>query len=251
MQTKRQSIENFTKLIDELISSSYVLYEKKLTDLMRAISSSKLLYTLFEFCTSDLDYEKTYKVAFTEGEGGYGKGKFVLPKDAKTQIAFIFALLFKINSKEINFLDILERYFFVKTHNESYRNFSLQVLLPFRSAVLKVAEAMAEDGGTVQKPSEPVVVTNKVKSISVKDVKTIVELLEESYSIIMQYKIEPGLKAELLDLYQNFKDCLYEGEPKNIRIGYLGYKYATLYHRKLDLTMQKIEKILKDNDILH
>lgn len=252
MQTKRQSIDNFKKLIDELISSSYVLYDKKLTDLMRAIGNSKLFYTLFKYCTDDFDYEGVFTQSFVQTDAGYGHGKFVLPKEPKDQIALIFSLLFQIDAKEINFLDILERYFFVNNYNESFRNFAMQVLYPFRSEVLKVVEAMAEDStGDVQPVKESIKVTPvKEKTIKVKDVKTIIDLLDESRSIIFQYKIEPGLKTELVDLYQFFKDSLYEGEPKTIRLSYLAYKYATLYHRKLDNTMLKIEKLLKMNGVL-
>ncbi len=249
MQTKQKSIENFKKYIDELISSSFVLSDKKLTDLMRAISTSKLFYTLFEYCTEDFDYEEEFKKAFIKGDS-YGDGKFVLPTNPKDQIALIFCLLYQINAKEVDFLNILDNYFFVNNYNESFRNFSIQVLLPFRSEVLKTVEAMAEDD-VVLMPEEPVIKKKKVTcSIKEGDVKKIIELLDESRSIILQYKIEPQLKAELVDLYSNFKDSLYDDEPSKIRIAYLGYKYATLYHRKLDNTFYKIQSILEDNGIL-
>lgn len=247
MQTKQKSIENFKKYIDELISSSYVLSDKKLTDLMRAISTSKLFYTLFEFCTEDFDYEEAYKKAFVKGDG-YGNGKFILPSDSKEQIALIFCLLYQINAKEADFLNLLENYFFVNNYNESFRNFSMQVLLPFRSEVLKTAEAMAEDDAVLA--PEPIIRKKGKCSVKEKDIKKIIALLDESRSIILQYRIEPELKAELIDLYSNFKDSLYDDEPSKIRIAYLGYKYATLYHRKLDNTFYKIQSILKENGIL-
>ncbi len=247
MQTKLKSIENFKKYMDDLISSNYVLSEKKLTDLMRSISTSKLFFTLFEYCTEDFDYEAAFSQAFIPGDG-YGNGKFVLPRDAKVQIALIFSLLFQINAKEMDFLNLLEKYFFVNSYNESYRNFAMQVLLPFRSEVLRAVEAMAEDDSVPLKA--PVVKPIETKTIKDEDAKTVIKLLDESRSIILQYKIEPNQKAEIVDLYQNFKDALFDGDGEKIRIAYLGYKYATLFHRKLDGTLWKIESILKKNGIL-
>lgn len=247
MQTKQKSIENFKKYIDELISSSYILSDKKLTDLMRSISSSKLFYTLFEFCTEDFDYEDAFQKAFVKGDG-YGNGKFILPSDQKTQIALIFCLLYKINTKELDFLNVLDDYFFVNNYNESYRNFTMQVLWPFRSVVLKTVETMAEDDAVLAR--EPVVVKKGKCSIKEKDVKEIISLLDESRSVILQYHMESAQKAELIDLYSNFKDSLYDSEPSKIRLAFLGYKYATLFHRKLDNTFYRIQSLLKSNNVL-
>lgn len=249
MQTKQNSIDNFKRYTDDLINTNLVLFEKKLTDLMRSISSSELLFSLFEYCAADFDYEKTFNESFQRGNG-YGKGRFILPTQPKSQIALIFLLLYQINTHEINMLNLLDNFFFLNTYDESYRNFALQVLTPFRGEVLRVAETMAEDGplpvvDISKSAKEPI-----VKSMKIEDANAIIKLLDESRSIILQYKIDALLKKELVDLYQNFKDTLFEGENSKIRIAYLGYKYATLYHRKLDKTMLKIEKILKDNQVL-
>ncbi len=249
MQTKQNSIDNFKRYIDDLINANLVLFEKKLTDLMRSISSSELLFSLFEYCTSDFDYKNTFNESFQRGDG-YGKGRFILPTQPKNQIALIFSLLYQINMHDINMFNLLDNYFFVNTYDESYRNFVLQVLTPFRSEVLRVAETMAEDESAsvadLSKPAKAPV----IKSMKIEDANAIIKLLDESRSVILQYKIDVTLKKELVDLYQNFKDSLFEGENSKIRIAYLGYKYATLYHRKLDKTMLKIEKLLKDNQVL-
>lgn len=246
MQTKQKSIDNFKKYIDDLISSSYVLSDKKLTDLMRSVSTSKLFYTLFEYCTEDFDYEASFSHAFVKGEG-YGNGKFLLPHDAKEQIALIFSVLFQINAKEIDFIKLLEQYFFVKNYNESYRNFAMKVLLPFRNEVLRAVGAMAEDDyvpvNTIAKPIG-------VKTVNEEDLKSIIKLLDDSYFTLLQYKIEPNQKADIVDLYNNFKNSLYDGDGEKIRIAYLGYKYVILFHKKPDAIFKRIEMLLKKNNII-
>lgn len=248
MQTKQKSIENFINYMDELVASNYILSDKKLTDLMRSIATSKLFYTLFEYCSQDFNYEECFKDSFVRGDG-YGKGRFILPKDPKVQIALIFSLLFQINTNEISFLNLLDNYFNGNSYNESYRNFAMQVLIPFRSEVLKVATAMAEDEDPILDVQE-IKTTPTHQTIKEEDAKKITELLDQSRSVILQYKIEPALKGELVALYENFKNVLYEGIGEKIKIAYLGYKYATLYHRKQDKIMRQIETILISNGIL-
>ena len=252
-QTKQKSIEDFKKYIDELINTKYIFSNKKLNDLMRSISNSKLFYSLFKFCTEDFDYERTFTECFVKGER-YGQGKFNLPKNPKDQIAFIFSLLFLIDTKEVVLVELLEQYFYINSLDESYRNFTFQVLVPFKNEVLRAAEMMAEDEEIVT-PTEQIshgVHKKTITSVLTEEEnKEILRLLDESRSIILQYKIENNLKAELMELYNFFKEALYDSDPDKMRVAYLGYKYATLYHRKLDGTMLKIENILRRNNILH
>ena len=58
------------------------------------------------------------------------------------------------------------------------------------------------------------------------------------------------LKAELLALYENFLSSLYGTSADKIKLAFLGYKYSTLYHRKLDVSVGEIEIILKRCGIL-
>ncbi|MBQ3166535.1 MAG: hypothetical protein IJC01_04270 [Clostridia bacterium] len=246
MQTKYKSIENFQRYVDDLISSKYILTEKKLTDLMRSLSSSKLFYKLFEHCTDDFDYDRAFQRAFQKGKG-YGKGKFILPTDSRDVIALVFSLLFQISAKEIDLLKLLEEYFYVSNYDDSFRNFSMQVLVPFRTEVLKAARAMAQE----TTPATMSVVTKPVeKTVSDDDVKTITAMLEETFSVILQYKINDLLKADLVAVHGEFKEALYQGEPERIKIAFLAYKYATLYHRKNDVSVWKIDSILKKAGIL-
>lgn len=250
MLTRQKSIDNFKMYMDDLINSGFILVDSKLTNLMRSISTSSMFYSLFEYCTEDFDYESAFALAFRKGEG-YGNGRFILPPEAKNQIALIFSLLYQINTKELNFLNLLEHFFFVNDYADSYRNFAAQVLIPFRTEVLRAVAAMSDTGASVQEPQKaPSHTAVEIKTVNEDDAKTIIALLDESRSIILQYKIDAALKGEIVDLYQNFKDSIYDGDCKTIRIAYLGYKYATLYHRKLDGTMLKIEKLLKKNGVL-
>ena len=68
--------------------------------------------------------------------------------------------------------------------------------------------------------------------------------------MILQYKIDPRPKAELIALYDNFKQAIFEGDPDKLKVAFLGYKYVAFYHRRLDVSVEKIEEILVKSGIL-
>ncbi len=253
MQTRRKSIENFIKCMDEFISANYVLSDAKLSNVMRALSSSKLFYTLLEFCTQDFDYQSAFSSAFIKGDG-FGKGSFVLPSNSKSVIALGFSVLYQLNVKELDFYKLLDEYFYLRNYNDSFKNFSMQFLVPFRCEVLKAAEIMLKDGEVVAgAPADLSTDADKLENksfLNEDEVERISALLDQSKATILQYKIEAKLKAELVVLYDAFQSALKEGDDYKIKIAFLGYKYATYYHRKADNSVWKIEKILISKGVI-
>ena len=240
------SIDAFEKNMDEVINCPYVLSGKKISLLLKAISVSRLFYELFDFCTADFDYFKERKKYFVK-TASYGK-KFVLPLDSKTVIALGFSVLYCIDSKEEDLVTLLNDYFYEQNINNAYRRFTKELLVPFKTEVLSVANAM------IREETEVVAVAEKKHRrknlLSDEDIARVHELLEQSKSVILQYKIEPDLKTELIILYDSFNSALYEVEPEKIKVAYLGYKYGILFHKKHDASLIKIEEILKNGGIL-
>ena len=254
MQTKQQSVDNFTKNIDALIYSTYILSDKKLTDLMRTLSTSKMLYRLIEHCTDDFDFYGQYEKSFVAGDT-FGKGKYIPPVDARSTIAFVFGLLYQINTNQIELLPLLDKYFYAGENTDRFRNFTMQVLVPFRTEILNATKAMMEeeyvDVEPVSVQVKPVSENQKrTYALSKKDAKQIGAYLEETRSIILQYKIDVKQKTELTEIYTSFKNSLYGDNAKQIKIQYLAYKYVTLYYRKNDNKITHVESILKNAGII-
>ena len=246
MLTQSMSIEAFEKNMDEVINCPYILSEKKIAALLKGISVSRIFYELFDFCTTNFNYAEARKKYFNTN-AAYGK-RFVLPPDSKTIIALGFSVLYCIDSKEEDFVSLLNEYFYEPNINSAYRRFAKELLLPFKVEVLSVANAMIRDKGMEWEVAEKKPL--KKNLLSDDDVKKIRDLLEQSKSVILQYKIEPELKAELIILYDSFSGSLYETEPERIKVAYLGYKYGILFHKKHDASLLKIEEILKNGGIL-
>lgn len=247
MISKQQSIANFIKNMDDLISSNYILADKKISIMLKGVSSSKLFIELFEFCAEGFNFELAQKRAFLIGSG-YGAGRFVLPSDSRSIIALVFWLLCQLDNKSIEFLKLLENYFNAGNFKESFNRFAREVLTPFKNETLFAVNSML---GNVVRDEKKVIVEKVEKPVlTLEQSDKIKTLLNESKAIILQYKMEDRLKAELLALYDDFLFCLYGTDADRLKVSFLGYKYSTLYHRKLDVSVGEIEKILTECGIL-
>lgn len=250
MPTRNQSIETFEFNMDELISCRYVLSANKISLLLKGISQSKLLYSLFRYCLNGFDYQAEKSLYFTE-DSVSGEKKFLFPPEKKTALALIFSLLFEIDGGEINFTNLLNEYFTEKELKLSYERFGREVLFPFKLITVEVAEQMiASRTEEKYQPEFKEVAPKKRAILSDEDINDIIALLDQSKGVILQYKIDADKKAELIALYDYFRSALYDSEVDLIKSTYLGYKYGILFHRKNDSSIEKIADILRKDGVL-
>ena len=247
MSTRNQSIEAFSKNMDEIILSPYILSAVKISNLLKGISSSKILYELFNFCLENFDYQAA-KAEYFVGGIGSDAGRFVMPNNSRTFLALGFTVLYLVDTKKEDLMAILGNYFYADDLNSAYRNFAKEFLTPFKEQTLLAVEKMIE--GENAKPKAKISKNTAKNLLSDKDARRIDELLDQSKGVILQYKIDPQPKAELITLYDNFKQAIFEGDPDKLKVAFLGYKYAAFFHRRLDVSVEKIEDILKKASIL-
>lgn len=244
--TDEQSIGAFSRAMDELCDTTYLLAEKKLAAMLKTVAVSRVLMELFSYCVEDFDYDTEKKKYFVKGDNI--EGKFLLPPDSRTIIALCFSFLFRLDSRQEDLLVALSDYFCVNDLNIAYKRMCAELLKPFKVEVLSAAGSMIN--GFKEEPRVAQKRISDKKALSFSDAALIKELLKKSKGIILQYKIEPELKADLMTLYDNFDSALFEADADRIKVAFLGYKYSTLYHRKLDVSVNQIEEILKRNGVL-
>lgn len=238
MTTRSASIEEFQKNTDEIISSPYVLSTVKISNLLKCVAGSKILFELFDFCLKDFDYDLIEKECFIKTS--FGNGKFLMPPDPKTFIALSFSILYRIDTKKLDLMSLLGNYFYADDLDSAYKKFCGEMIVPFKEQVVSTARQMMEGEDRPQAKQ----VKKCESALSGDELKKIDALLDQSKGVILQYKIEPKLKAELVALYDNFKQAIFENESEKLKVAFLGYKYAALYHRRLDVSVEKIEAIL-------
>lgn len=302
MVTRKQSIEQFRSRMDELIASNYILADKKITDVLKTVTASKLFYELISYCADGFDYE-------TEKAKAFGENGFRFPQTDKELVAFVFCLLGEFDSGRADILKILEKYFPADNYDKSYKRFCAELLTPFKDCVLNAAEAMVELGGDGSPESVSALraLSNPRKtgplfapsasgeknavnygdnthtySVSRETIRPesdddrqfevvnenfapssengrknyytcfadIQRILLSEKTKIMHCRIKDDKKDDVMLLLYAFKDCLFLGNKDQIKIAFIGYKYAVMNFKRLDSEVDEIERILKFCKIL-
>jgi len=263
MVTRRQSVENFSAKMDSLINSAYLLCSSKITAVLKAVTSSRLLYELVTFCLEDFDFEELL--------GDYSMTERPYPTDdKKTVIAFGFSLLAAVDAGDIDLLDVLNNNYKRNSLDKSYQDFALRFLKPMKKAFCEVADIMIDsDAGRLRSKSSDVggedgyVETRDGLEVApvfaraeensegggrknyltcFSDLQT---LATEEQAKIMYAKMRENEKHDLIMLLKLFREKLSNGNKEEIRQAYVSYKYAVQNFKKLDSSIDDIGRILR------
>lgn len=262
MITRIQSINRFESRMDDLLSSNYILADKKITAVLQSVTASKLFYGLISFCAEGFDYETSFSHCFKDN-------RFYYPESEKELIALGFCLLGDFDTKRLDLFKLLENYFPADNYDKSYKAFCSSFLLPFKNAVVRAANAMlsfddgdasvafstrtktANDFGKNQIVPENDSAENfaPASESGRKNYYTcfadVQKILYSERTKILQAKIKEDKKNDVLAILGAFKDCLFLGDKQQIRIAFLSYKYAIMNFKRLDTEIDDIERILK------
>ncbi len=254
MITKIQSINRFESRMDDLLSSNYILADKKITAVLKAVTASKLFYGLISFCADGFDYGVSFNRAFKNGE-------FRKPSGDKEFIALGFYLFSDFDSKRADLFKLLEAYFPADNYDKSYKEFCARFLLPFKNAVVNSAKAMVEieeeevasfspqyDEGEGESTDRSNPISGRrTYSHCFADAQKLLALEQEK---IIQAKIKADKKSDLLVILGALKDSFFLGDKPQIRVAFLSYKYAVMNFKRLDTEVDELERILKFCNIL-
>jgi len=258
MVTRKQSIDNFSAKMDELIGSSYILSDKKITNVLKAVTSSKLFFELTVFCNEGYSYE------YARAQFDKSNSPFIFDDD-KQLIAFGINLLARLDCKDEDLLAILSKNYGCDNFDKGYKQFASGFLTQFKQAMIKTANQMIEG---IQSPAK-----EKREKVEVKENKDsnvqmtfsnlededrgeirknyltcfadIQQIIVGERNRILHCRIKEDEKSDLLNLLDAFKECAFMGNKEQIRMSFVSYKYAALSFKKLSTEVDDIERILK------
>lgn len=152
--SKREELEVFLERADELIKSQYIVAGVKLANMLKAIANSETLLALFKNCLAEFDYAIANKKYLVKSQHlSSDKGEFVLPSNSRDLLAFVFTVLVDIDSERIDFVQFLNKYFFVDgSCSSAYDAFVTAMIKPFKNTVKMLMERVID--GNLQDPIE-------------------------------------------------------------------------------------------------
>ena len=177
MPTTEQSIKKFLEKTDEVASGKYLFATKKIAETLEVVSSSKLLYEIFEFCCEGEDLPALKRSCLTYGAAG---GEFVLPDNPKQTVAVCFCILKEIADGNADFNDLLSTYFSGEDDVlRGYAVFISKLVVPFRNTVRFMAETVLKEKEAAENRSTEPAVPDKKPNMDLAYLQGLIALLEE------------------------------------------------------------------------
>lgn len=254
MATNRESLENFKEKINELVNCKYILAERKISDLLKVITDSKMLYELFEYVTDGFDYYTFKSVCFPDDGNGVK-----MPVKESDLLALVFLLLMEIDMNKESLDGLCLKYFGSnETGQARYAAFVLKVIIPFGLATERAADrlinAQNEELSTKkeveQKARENT--TETVSEVQKTDVKKVPEkktypFIEKARSVAEKYYRGRGIfkrnrekKEELDYILFSLENALGKKNAETVTLAYTALKYFVLSEFNLKINLDEI-----------
>ena len=137
MSTINESLAKFKEKTDALVNSKYLFAEREISEVLKVIAGSRMLYELFEYVTDGFDYETFKSVCFSKGNA------VKLPKKDEDLLALCFLLLVEIDGGRISLDELCDEYFSSGNSAQGkYFQFVLAVVIPFSITTEKVVNKL-------------------------------------------------------------------------------------------------------------
>ena len=139
-----QTATAFKQRCADIISSKFILADKKISNLLRLVAASPQLYSLTEDCLRGFNYELEFLKARTPSD----EGAFTLrlPEDKQKLAAFAFCLLAEFDSKARDFQGFMDVYFNRGgDYVASFEAFTSDIIKPYSVAMTALLAQSADN----------------------------------------------------------------------------------------------------------
>lgn len=130
MQDKNINIDGFLIAVNNLLSSKYILVDRKISDILLSIAGTAPVYNLIAECMVNFDFREEWENA-TKGE------TIELPKTNAKKISFIFCLLNNIDDGNLDITKLLEKFFSNGSNISPYDLFCKNIIVKFKNLVME------------------------------------------------------------------------------------------------------------------
>ncbi|MBQ7453215.1 MAG: hypothetical protein IJS68_02985 [Clostridia bacterium] len=232
------TIGEFTSACDSMISSKYILVDKRLGDVLKSIASTRQVFNLISECMVNFSFERELEIATNR------MGRLTLPEEPHKAIAFIFCLLNLLDDKKINFNQFLNKYYSNDENGAGpYATFCNQVVLRFKNLIVSILIGAPEP--KIVKVEETEKKENSNISQEVCDRLLFLAKDYKSYVHgVKKLKRSKCTRSELQDQVQAFIVAV---ENKHVEYMYaliLGIKYSVGKEKELLRRLVEIEDIV-------
>lgn len=247
MITTNESIDIFKEKIDELVNAKHLFAERKISEVLKVIAGSRMLYELFEYVTRGFDYKTFKSVCFISGGG------VKLPKKDEDLLALCFLLLVGIDGGTESLDELCDAYFPAGGSAQGkFAEFVVSVVIPFALTTEKVAEKImnadektadgkADEeavGATADAGSEE----NSSEKVGAKKKGTgypfIAEAKENVAKRTGKKKLE--IKEQADYIFDALEKSLKKRDFEGVTLAFTALRYFAIVQKKLKIDVEKI-----------
>lgn len=224
----QESYDEFLYAVQNLVSSKYLLIDRRISELLRSIAGNDSIYNLIAECMVNFDFIEEWRNAVKTGN-------MVLPEDSAKRISFIFCMLNNIDDKNLDLTKVLEHYF-SNSNITPYELFCRSIVLEFKNLIMAklgfntapVAQAQSEEPEVSAPPEN--VFDRLLQNLS--NIRQYVETLKKQKLLLVP-------RQDLLDVIATFE---YAVKKQDIE-----YFYAlTLMVRDATIKIRELKGVVSD-----
>ena len=214
-------INNFFDKCDELMDCKFILADRKISELLKSIAVSDILYSFFEHILKSFDYNKAKSLYFNYSPDTSNKKTLLFPEEPSKKLAFIFCILVDFDCKKLDLNNFLQEYFYEDgSYFESFYVFCNQLIKPMKSLIRQVFKNELEEPSARQADSvsEENIVFDKDCFLGDVDA--------ERNFISDNKRIPEKARYELLNILYKIYDCILNADGDTAKALLYGYKFG-------------------------
>ena len=224
----------FEKACDKMLESNYVLVDKSISGILKAIAKNKHVFNLIAEQVISFNFAKQFELVEKTNI-------FALPESLEERVAFCFCLLNEIDNKNISVTKLIYDYF-SKNMIEGYDLFCKNVVEEFRNGVRTLANEkynFATAGIDANQPLfyEPIY-DSKLVSRIIFVLESIQTKIDEEKRVVFEKK------NMATAVCQSAIECLLEGQQKPVLALFFGLKSITQEMKRVKNDILELESLI-------
>lgn len=228
-------INPFLEACDKMTASKFIMIDKRISDVLKSIASSRCVFELIKECMVNFNFDKEWKLATAKA------GVLTPSEEPHKFIAFVFSLLNCIDDKKISASDLLSR-FYSKTESEAgpYSDFCQSLIVRFKQLVLS---RILDDKQQIIEEIKPAIEVNYDKDVLnrlmflAKDLKDYVQGLKK-------IKKSTLTKGEILEIINAFYEAVKKQDYSYVKSFVLAIKGSKGKDKEIDCRLVEIMDIV-------
>lgn len=222
-----QELSLFNKACDEFVAGKYILVDVKINSILNIISEDEKIKDIINHCLQNYDFSSNYqKMAIMDGE----HSTLSFPNNEKDIIAFVYNLLYKFKTNQIDFYEFLTYFFKEETdsNSDSFNKFTTAIIIPFKQAL-----------NSIYSKRHVIVASSEFQQNYYNKIKSTIKLIVNN---IDNYKLNMNQKEEFTMLLNALYLASEKNDKKLVFSLMIGLDYFTKVNKKSRIAYLTLEE---------